>query len=86
MLGRVPPSVDHRRQPSPLGLVVEPHRHQRHHLGDAEPSAETPADHVPVTRGHEHARPRDGLGAADECLEVVVRLGDRVAEVGDRVA
>jgi hypothetical protein len=79
-LGRL---VADRREIGAAGLLVEAEGHHVEDEEDPQAVAKAPAEQVPVVERDDEARGAEVLGGADERLEVVVRLGDRVAEVVD---
>src|SRR6266404_1263301 len=73
-------SVQHRREVGAGRLIVETDRHQIHLMREAETVPQTPAKQLPVARRQQKTPAVEGRCGADQRLEALVGLGDRVPE------
>src|SRR5208337_1761390 len=72
--------IEDRGQICAFGLIVEPHCHQRHGLGNAQAVGQTPAKKRTVARWHQDSGARKGIGGGDEGLQVDIRFSGGVAK------
>jgi hypothetical protein len=75
-------SVQHGREIGAGRLVVEPNRHQRHHLNYAQTMGQTPLEQRRIAHRHEDARPAERFYGADQRHQVEGGLPDGVRKEG----
>src|SRR5712691_6010872 len=73
-------SVQHRREVCACGFVVEADGHQGHLMREAQAVLQTPAKQLAIARRQQKTSAVEGRCGADQRLEALVGLGDRVPE------
>jgi hypothetical protein len=68
---------------TPREVLIQAHCHQVHHVNDPQAVAKAPARELRVTQRNQKPRPGEFFGSADQGLEVVIGLGNRVREECD---